>query len=376
MKITYITPSGIPSKQANTIQVMKMCESLADRGHTVELLCPNQSDEKITDTFRYYDVKKNFEIRRLPWQPFKGYQFTILASLFAYYSGTDIVYGRSIAGCYFSSLLGIDVVYESHVPADDLHPITDRLFKSLMSSAHLVSLVVITEALKKYYSERYEIGDKICVVPDAATRQKGTPMNEIYETDSQQVGYVGHLYRGKGIKLILDLAREVPSTNFHVVGGTNEDLETWRSRAEEVPNIKFHGHVPPARVGEYLASFDVVLAPYQREVHGAGGSTDLSKWMSPLKIFEYMSAGKPIVCSDLPVLREVLTDGENALLCDPDNVAEWVEALRKLSSDDELRMTLISNAKRDFESKYSYDARAQRVVDTITANKQVATDSP
>jgi len=367
MKIIYITPSGIPSKQANTIQVMKMCEALSQDGHQVKLLCPAQSRETVEDVFEYYDVENIFEIRRLPWKPFKGYQFTVLASFSAYLSDADLVYGRSIAGCYFSALLGLNVVYESHVPADDIRPITNQMFKLLVGSEKLVSLIVITEALKEYYTSRYDINERIHVAPDAASRQDGTPIDEILSRDNQQVGYVGHLYQGKGIELIVSLAREVADADFHIVGGTDDDIETWRSRAEDVPNLKFHGYVPPARVGDYLASFDVVLAPYQRDVHGAGGGTNLSKWMSPLKIFEYMSAGKPIVCSDLPVLREVLTDGENALLCNPDSIVEWREALCELRRNDALRDQLITNGKIDFEEKYSYHARAQKIIGAITA---------
>jgi len=372
MNITYITPSGIPSKQANTIQVMKMCEAFSQQGNEVNLICPNNESENIDDIFSYYGIEESFEINRLPWKPFNGYQFTVLASLAAFYSGSDIVYGRSIAGCYFSALLGLDVVYESHVPADKIHPITDRMFKSLISSTNLVSLVVITEALKEYYVSRYDIEETIYVAPDAATRQDGTPIHKIQNTDRQKVGYVGHLYEGKGINLIIELAREETSVDFHVVGGTDKDLKTWRSRAGDISNLEFHGHVPPANVGDYLASFDVVLAPYQRQVHGAGGGTNLSKWMSPLKIFEYMSAEKPIVCSDLPVLREVLTDGENALLCDPDDVAEWVEALRELRSNCELHNRLATNAKRDFEAQYSYDARAESIIKVIAADESTS----
>ncbi len=370
MKITYITPSGVPSKQANTIQVMKMCEAFSQHGHEVELLCPSQSRETVEDVFEYYDVENIFEIRRLPWKPFKGYQFTILASLSAYLSNADLVYGRSIAGCYFSALLGVDVVYESHVPADDIHPITNQMFRLLVSNRNLISLVVITEALKNYYTSRYDLGEKIHVAPDAASRQNGTPIDEILHENRQQVGYVGHLYEGKGVKLIISLAREEPDVDFHIVGGTDDDIKTWRSRAEDVPNLKFHGHVPPARVGDYLASFDVVLAPYQRKVQGAGGETELSKWMSPLKIFEYMSAGKPIVCSDLPVLREVLTDEKNALLCDPDNIDEWKEAVYKLNKNSDLRDQLITNGTNDFEEKYSYHARAQKIIRAVAGDKE------
>ncbi len=375
--MAYITPSGIPSKQANTIQVMKMCEAFSQQGHDVVLICPTQSIKQISDVFDYYGVENVFEIRRLPWQPLRGYQFTILAALSAYRSDADLVYGRSIAGCYFSALLGLDVVYESHVPADDIHPITNQMFKNLMKSGNLRYLVVISEALKNYYQSRYDVEGQVHVAPDAAPRQYGTPIKEIHHADGQQVGYVGHLYEGKGIQMIIDIAREVSNSTFHLVGGTDEDLVKWRSKARDVPNITFHGFVEPNRVPDHLASFDAVVAPYQNQVRGAGGNTNLSKWMSPLKIFEYMAAEKPIVCSDLPVLREVLTDGQNALLRPPDDVTAWVEAIKQLQTDEELRKHIIRNAKKEFERHYSYEARAQNILNTITpANASGVADHP
>ena len=62
-------------------------------------------------------------------------------------------------------------------------------------------------------------------------------------------------------------------------------------------------------------------APDIRVVFGVGGGTNLADWISPLKMFEYMAQGKAIVASDLPMLREVLRNGENALLCDSDDPA-------------------------------------------------------
>lgn len=368
MKITYITPSGIPSKQANTVQVMKMCEAFAEKGHDVILICPNQnkSTDQQSDIFSYYNVKPIFDLKRLPWKPLKGYQFTLFATVVAYQNDTDLVYGRSIAGCYFSSLLGIYTVYESHVPADNIHPITDWMFRKLIKSNNLTSLIVISEALEEYYTSKYNVDDDIYIAPDAASKQEGAPIKEIQQASDLQVGYVGHLYEGKGISLIVELAEEIPCATFHIVGGTEKYIKMWREKSSNVSNVTFHGFVEPARVPDYLASFDVALAPYQREVHGAGADTDLSEWMSPLKIFEYMSAGVPIVCSNLPVLQEVLTHGETALLCPPDDVKAWTKAITLLQSDEKLKQKLKQKATTEFEARYSYEARAEKILNFLT----------
>ena len=120
-----------------------------------------------------------------------------------------------------------------------------------------------------------------------------------------KAGYVGHLYRGRGVELIAKLAERCSWAEFHVIGGMQKDIDEWRGRCAGIANIVFHGFCPPAQVQSHMARLDVMLAPYQRRVATFGGGRDTSQWMSPMKIFEYMAAGKPMIASDLPVLREI-----------------------------------------------------------------------
>ncbi len=84
--------------------------------------------------------------------------------------------------------------------------------------------------------------------------------------------------------------------------------------------------------------------------------------MSPLKMFEYMAAGKPILASDLPILREVLRHEHNCLLCDPSNIDTWVASLKRLLAEQALARTLAETARRDFLKNYTWSARAQTVL--------------
>jgi glycosyltransferase involved in cell wall biosynthesis len=88
--------------------------------------------------------------------------------------------------------------------------------------------------------------------------------------------------------------------------------------------------------------------------------------MSPLKIFEYMAAAKPIVCSTLPVLQEILQDGNTAWLCDPDDIAQWQRALQTLRDDPLLRRRLGENAQREFLQRHTWQARARSILDDLT----------
>ena len=72
------------------------------------------------------------------------------------------------------------------------------------------------------------------------------------------VGYIGHLYPGRGMEILGDFARRCDWADFHVVGGWPEDVALWKDRLKDEPNIVFHGHVAPSEVPRYLRAMDVL----------------------------------------------------------------------------------------------------------------------
>jgi glycosyltransferase involved in cell wall biosynthesis len=124
-----------------------------------------------------------------------------------------------------------------------------------------------------------------------------------------------------------------------------------------------HGFIPHGRLGQLFERFDIALAPYHPVGVGvAGGSGDTARWMSPLKLFEYMAHSKAIVCSDVPVLREVLQDRVTALLVSPMDIAAWEAAVRALEASPEWRRSLGDEARKILEARYTWDIRARHVL--------------
>lgn len=373
MKIVYIATSTIPSRTANSIHVMKMCQAFAQNGHEVTLIVPeNQAncEPGIEDVFDFYGVERCFEILNLPLLPVKGkgFVFGILAGRKAKGLQPDLVYGRNLPGCFSASLLKLPVMFESHAPIEG--SFYGAIFRMLIKRPTFRKLVVITHALKDYYSEQYPfLSEKMIVAPDGAdpVPKNIKPVALPNKGKRLQVGYVGHLYPGRGIDVIYQLAERCPWADFHVVGGTNEDIDAIKTRIASLTNLRLHGFKPPAEVERYRIGFDILLAPYQRKVSVAGGGTTTTeKWMSPLKIFEYMAAGKVIICSDIPVLREILEDKQNAILCDPENIDLWEEALTILSENENVRIQLGETAQKDFARRYSWYSRAEKLLMDIS----------
>ena len=171
----------------------------------------------------------------------------------------------------------------------------------------------------------------------------------------------GHLYAGRGMELILELAGRMPDVNFLWIGGTVQDVNGWRKRISALgyPNVTLTGFIPNSELPLYQAAADALLIPFSRNLTTSGGE-NTSDVCSPMKTFEYMAAERVIVSSDLPVLREVLNE-TNAILCPPEDAQAWEQALRGLQMDACAGQLLAIQARRDVE-KYTWDARCRSIL--------------
>lgn len=363
--LVYIANSIIPSRTANSIHVMKMCAAFGRHCASVRLIIPGRSERStgIADPFAYYGVEPTFTIDELPWGrlPGRAYAFAWRGAQRAHDLRPDLVYGRMVQACYFSVLRAIPTIFESHAPISDFGITGTWMFSRMIRHRAFRGLVVISHALRNHYEQTYT--DLVGKVRTAADAADAPPPDLIVPRSAGarlSVGYVGHLYAGRGIELIVELARRCPWADFNLIGGASGDIEHWRQRCKGWPNVTFQGFCPPAEVRARTAAFDVLVAPYQHAVTVHGGKHDTSRWMSPLKIFEYMASAKPIVASDLPVLREVL-DESNAVLVDPQDVDGWMRALQSLT-DEQRRVRLGQKAYADFLARHTWERRAAQVI--------------
>ena len=373
MKISYISNSVIPSRAANSIHVMKVCQSFSDLGHDVTLLAPDKNEDyekDVINIYEYYGVKNIFTVCKVSWfKKIKGksYIYGLFAAIRTIFLGSDLVYARHLYGAFFASLFGRKVIFESHAPIASGSQVDLWLFKTMISRKSFANLVVITFALKEYYLHNYpQLIDRIIVAPDGAD-----PIDEKIEAfdfsndkERLQVGYVGHLYPGRGLEIIIKLAELCDWADFHVIGGTESDIDYWKNNSK-ICNITFHGFVTPVVAERMRLACDVLLAPYQNSVAVSGGGGNTVQWMSPLKIFEYMAAGKVIISSDLPVLHEVLVDNKNALLCKATNADDWAQKLTTIRDNPSQAKVIAQQGLQDFTSRYSWNSRVKTILNAI-----------
>jgi glycosyltransferase involved in cell wall biosynthesis len=341
---------------------MKMCEAFSKIGHEVILfgIKTKEIDEK--QIFEYYGINKTFKLCLNQMAEFRGFPIIhsiIIALRVLTLDKIKAYYSRSIFISFLMSFF-VNSFYECHSLEYKRHNrlIQGRIFKS----RKVKKIICISESLKNDIIKAYRISaDKIIVLPDGADPYLKQSKNRLKGFNA---GYSGSLLKGRGIDLILNMAKKFPDVNFHIMGGSESEITYWRNKMD-APNIKYYGHIPPKSVKDIIIGMDVLLMPYQscenRPLIDAA-KVNTVKWMSPMKMFEYMATGKAIISSDLMVLKEVLKNEHNALLCDPDRKEDWYAALRRLKNDQALRTAIGAKAKSDLEAHYTWKIRAEKLI--------------
>ena len=371
MKILYLSNSIIPSRSANSIHVMKMCNALSKNKHQVTLIAPsreNYYENNINNIFSFYGVKKSFEVKKLWYPDIRGGVLFYILSIFVYLilnRQFEVVYSRFLHGCYVALFAGNEVYFEAHTPIYKESFINSVVFKRIIKSKKFKKLIVISNALKKkYLKKKFLSKDLIQVAHDGADkRKKINKKKKLLGIEGKlKIGYVGHLYKGKGIEIIESVSNKLNDTvEFHVIGGTEQDLEYWKKRINK-KNVFFYGFVPPKNVSKYIDAIDICILPNQKIVYAYGTNKNgfnISEFTSPLKLFEYMAHKKAIISSNLPVLKEVLNK-KNSILVDYSNINGWINSIKKLQ-DPKRRKKLGNQAFKDLD-KYSWITRANNIL--------------
>ena len=382
MKIACISTSRVPSDTANSIQVMKACQGLARAGHEVVLLVPSHSDAAHQNAahsdVRYpdweslaerYGLQTRFEISWLPARPaLKRNDFAWDAVQHAIHLRAALIYTWTGQAAVFGLARGQPVIFEMHdVPTGRLGPLWFRLFLRWKGRKRLV---VITRALRDVLDRRYGPlpPGQVQIAPNGVDLEQyenlpdpGQARRELGLPDAVTVLCAGHLYAGRGLDLFVGLSRQFPTAHFVWVGGRPEDVAQARAQAaaQDIRNITFTGFVSNRALPRYQAAADILLMPYGQAIAGSSGgnSADIC---SPMKMFDYLAAGRAILSSDLPVIHEILND-HNALFALPGDLPAWTEALTRLLNSPELRRSLGQQARSD-AAAYTWQSRAERAL--------------
>ena len=377
MKIIYITNNRIPTEKAHGFQVIKMCEAFSNAGIEVELLAPRRFNSIKENPFSYYNIRETFKIRKtfvidlIPLSKYLGAFANFVESItFALFSlsglsraDADVIYTRDQFSGWFLSFFKKRFVYEVHS-----FPRHVALYRRIWKKAH--KIIVITSALKNLVIKEGIPENKILIAPDAVDLKIFESINADKDElraelnlpkDSFLVGYVGKfktLEMEKGIKTMIEaLPLSGNETKMVFVGGEESEIKEYKmfsNRFNVLPQCIFISYQPHAKVIRYIKAMDALVIPFPNKPHYAF-------YASPLKLFEYMASGRPIIASDLPALREILND-KNALFFKPDDAPDLARAIKMLKSSQMLGYHLSQQALADVK-EYTWDNRARRILD-------------
>lgn len=378
MKIAIIAQGSIPAQTANSIQNMKMAGALAELGNEVKVFAPGKNMGVGWDKLAiHYGLAKQFEIQWLPEHNlFRRYDFALNAVRAAQDWSADLIYTRLPQAATWGAMRGVSTIFELHdLPSGIMGPWLFRLFIHRQGAKRLV---VNTNHLEIEIQARYPIladDDFLILAPNGVDLQRyenlpdpKTTRQKLGLPESFTAGYTGHLYRGRGIELILDLARRMPEVRFLFVGGRKDDLAQRRQQAVGLDNVQFVGFVPNAELPQYQAACDVFLMPHEQRVAGSSGA-NIAEFTNPLKMFEYLACGRPILASDLPILREVLNK-KNAVLLPISDLQAWTDALTTLAQHSAQRADL-AQAGRKTAAQFSWQTRATRILRGIEKTAKI-----
>jgi glycosyltransferase involved in cell wall biosynthesis len=377
-RLLVIANARMPNEKAHGYQTALMCEAFALTGAQVKLVVPrrvNTSELRgITDAAAYYGLRDNFDIVRLPCIDFlwmSGSQFAFLLQTVTFiislvfwlpFQKSDTLFTRDHFVMAVLTLMSPrrKLIYEVH-----------SKFRSGRGK-HLQGWILrrvgkVVSLTGTMARQLEELGARDVIVAHDGVRPErfddlptaSQIRAEIGIAESAFVAcYAGRLHTmgmSKGLDVFVEAAAQVGGIVFLLVGGPDEHVEALRARWTLPPeDFVAVGTVPPVDVPRYLAAADVCLITSPQNEFFANET-------SPMKLFEYMMAGRAIIASDLPSTREVVRHGESAYLVPPSDVEALAEALRVLRDDVTLQRKLGAQAAQDAR-QYTWQARAERIL--------------
>jgi len=366
MKLLYITNVYIPGMWAHSLQVMKMCEAFSKNGLEVELATGMKKDQE-DKIFLYYNIKTKFKITKIPYLDLSSQgsskinfllrtlSFLLFTRLYVIFKKPDILYFRTLmAGLFFSNY---------YIEVHELPPRLNRWHKITLKKAK--KIVVLNTFLKEELINRGAEKEKIIIAPDAVDLEEFQIKMSLLEVrqklslpaDKKIIMYGGNFraHNWKGVDILLESLKYLDDIICVLVGGQESEFskikELYHNQRD---NIILVGHQPHKKMPDYFKAADVLVLPNKK------GNVTSEYYTSPLKLFEYMASGRPIVASSLPSIREVLNK-TNAVLVKPNNPKDLARGIKKVFQDEILAKKITEQSLVDVNN-YTWQKRAESII--------------
>jgi len=367
MKIIYITNARIPTEKAHGYQICKMCEEFSKVGVGVELIVPTRKNKIKENLFDYYGLKNNFKIRHIKLVDFLPFDkflfgkaiylnnlFFLIKSFFLRFDRDSLIYTRSPEIAWVFSLRKYKVFFEAHSwPGSKTW-----IYKQMLKKVDL--LICNSNGTANYHIKNGL--DKVRVCHNGVDLEKFS-INFDKNYCKKQIGfssndllvmYVGHLYDWKGADVLAkSVDFIVDKIKFVFVGGSDIDILKYKKKYNK-KNIFFIGKKRHEEIPFYLKAADILVLP------NVPISKESVMFTSPIKMFEYMSSGAPIIASNLPSIKEILNE-DNSILFKAGDEKDLSEKIVFCLNNGSIVNNISRKALSDVQT-FSWSNRAKKII--------------
>ena len=373
-KIYYVANARFPTEKAHGIQMAKMIEAMIGEGTSIEVIVPKRDSSKNT-LEEFYGLSHKIPVKKLfvlPLYNFGKIGFWLGSLSFALGYWLFLIWKRLRGEKFIIYTIDIDQFSFFAVPFlgapyfVEVHDAKKKSFFFNILFKKAKGIIVINNLIKETIAEEFSIlKEKIIVHPNGIDLEKFSnlpPQSEAREKlgvkkDEQIALYVGKFYNWKGLKILAETAKKLPSILFYLVGGSKEELIKVTSISNWPENIICVGHRNFKEMPLWLASSDVLL------VLGTKANEYSYKHTSPMKLFEYMASGRPVVASRTPAIEQIVSDKE-VVFYKSDNAESFADSIAYALENTEESHKKSKNAFEKVK-QYSWDKRAKSILDFI-----------
>lgn len=376
--MTYCANVRIPTEKAHGLQIMKTVAAFHNTGVDIELITPHRANpEQLgADPFAFYHIEKKFPLTVLSspdptWLMscprglyIKIQSFFFMLWLFCFLLSkknktASILYTREEYLLPILLFFSNHVVWESHGL-----PRRSKYYKKIWQ--HCYRIVSVSHGLKDDLVNLGLDQKKIIVAPDGVdlaefrlTVDSATARQRLdLPSNKKIILYTGQLFTWKGADILAKAASLLPPNYLAVfVGGVGDELSRFQDHYANNKNILILGQKPYISIPLYLRAADVVVLPNTED------SRRSRSWTSPMKLFEYLASGVPIVASDLPSIKEILNE-QNSFFFIPSDPASLSSVIQKILSSPNLSRAKTERAVLNI-GRYDWSARARLIIENL-----------
>ncbi len=381
----FFTRNTLPQPEAHLVQVANSANAAANLGYPTILVYlqtglsafnpvkwinqfrPQKPEPNLIKFYNLHDQLKVVTLPMLwPTDSLRG-KFSYSHLVCQYYwpkyilPHTKIVYTRNWNFAKAGIRHGIPAIYEHHHYEDkQFEPkvVNNPLLQVVVTVADTVRASLIGSGMppEKIIKLHSGVNQSFMLrYPEAAQEWRE---KLLFNEQQHLVVYSGGLYRFKGVDLLIDVAKILPEVQFVFAGGSQAKVEIYRQRArdKQVKNVTFLGYILHEQLPSLLQAADALAHP-----HCSGKSATFT---SPLKLFEYMASGVPIVATEIISLREFKFSGAIAGWCEPDNPAQFAHCLQQVLDNYPRKVAGYRNSI-DFVCQFSWENRITKIMSYV-----------